>query len=46
MRVRERNIRTAFLFLPADLAARVEDLRPEWRGDVVADRPLPCLRIH
>ena len=46
MRVREREIRTAFLFLPADLAARVEDLRPEWRGDVVADRPLPCLSIH
>ena len=46
MRVRERDIRTAILSLQADLVARVADLRPEWRGDVTADCPLPCLRIH
>ena len=46
MRVRERDIRTASLSLQADLVARTEDLRLEWRGDVTADGPLPCLSIH
>lgn len=46
MLVRERGIRTAFLSLQADLVARVEDLRLEWRADVVADSPLPRLMIH
>ena len=46
MRVRERNIRTAVLSLQAGLVARVDDLRLEWRGDVTADGPLPCLSIH
>ena len=46
IRVRERNIRTAFLSLQAGLVARVDDLRLEWRGDVTADGPLPCLSIH
>ncbi|OYX55051.1 MAG: hypothetical protein B7Y86_14695 [Brevundimonas subvibrioides] len=46
MQVRERDIRTAVLSLQADLVARAEDLRLEWGGDVTADGPLPCLRIH
>lgn len=46
MRVRERDIRTAVLSLQAGVVARVEDLRLEWRGDVTADGPLPCLGIH
>ncbi|WP_426042846.1 hypothetical protein [Brevundimonas sp. TWP2-3-4b1] len=46
MLVREREIRTDVLSFPADPVARVDDLRLEWRGDVTADGPLPCLSIH
>ena len=46
MIVREKDMRTAFLSLQADLVARVDDLRLEGRGDVTTDCPLPCPMVH